>query len=426
MMFSCSGMLVSLDLQSAAMVKQPPMIPITSSPRPTLCPLGDERVLAIAGTRNPPSTELILIEARTLTTMARVQMDAYVRTPVLLPGGREILLIEHGDDLAKTPQPSRLPYFDTNSGTPTRTISLEAPFPTTRVSADGRFVYASNMDRNRKNQTPRELRILAAETGELLETIKLLEHASWLVRGSGEPAWTVIEDRRLREPGLSSLLVLDGGRVIARLPIHNFVYQLHVDQESGRMYLLDGRSFAEYTWPSLQLQKQVSVGRIVDWGGQPSDRPSVSVAPGATRALVVAGGSAVALDLDAGNALPVAKLGSSGARARKFWADFGAMTLTMFTGSGASPTSPALSSRSLSDPVPVAFSADGRMAMLPAPTGEIAMIDMTSAQCPSGQASGEWPPSAFFAPSRRPRSSAGSPTTRPASRDLLNHYHRKG
>ncbi len=71
-----------------------------------------------------------------------------------------------------------LRYFAAASGAPTRTTSLKAPFRATRFR-DGRYIFASNMDCNQDKQTPRELRILAAETGELLERVELLEHSSW-------------------------------------------------------------------------------------------------------------------------------------------------------------------------------------------------------------------------------------------------------
>jgi hypothetical protein len=367
---SCSGMLVSLDVSSGAVAKQP------SPPRAALFPLSDDRMLVIASQLNPLSTDIGFHDARTLARVGRLEVDAYMSAPALIPGGREILMIEHGDERAKVQQPSKLRYFDAASGAATRTISLDAPYRAARVSADGRFVYASNMIWHQEKQPPRELRILAAATGEVLEKIDLMEAASWFDDGRGLPE--IVEDRRFRQPTLSRLLVLDGGGVAATVPTYNFVYQLWVDQERGRMCFLDGRSFVEYTWPDLQLHKQVAVGKILQWGGQPSDRPSIAVAPGATRALVVSGGSAVVVDLEAGAALPVVKLGSSGARARKFWADAGNLTLTILTQSGPGPKGPTVLPEQAFGPLPVAFSADGRMAMLPAPTGEITMVDMTS------------------------------------------------
>ena len=272
-----------------------------------------------------------------------------------------------------------LRYFAAASGAPTRTTSLKAPFRATRVSADGRYIFASNMDRNQDKQTPRELRILAAETGELLERVELLEHSSWF----GESVVPAIENRRFRDPKLSRFLILGEGRVAASLPIHDFVHQFSVDEILGRMYLLDDRSLMEYTWPALQLQKQIALGGIVDdWRGQ----PYVAVAPGATRALVVSGGSAVAVDLTTQKALPETKLGSKGARTAGLLKRVGMISAMMMAGEGARGGIPYSPLR----PSAIAFSENGGTALLAAPTGEIAMIDMvtgrTVRQLPGGDA----------------------------------------
>jgi hypothetical protein len=379
LILSCRGMLVSLDLERGTAEVQP--VPMQPAPMPTALRLLDaERVLAVSAAWSRPfTTELGIFDARTLAVRARVKTDGQLRAPALVSGGREIVLLDTADGSASAPQSTTLRYFDANTLAGTRTMPLGAPFRASRMSADGRFLYAANMDRNEPKQTARELRILRAETGELLEKVDLLEHASWFIGDRSLPA--MIEDRRFKEPALSRLLVLDEGRVRARLPMHDFVHQLSVDREHGRMYLLDGRSLAVYTWPDLQLEKQVAVGRILDWNGRPSSKPFMSLAPGATRALVVSDSRAVVVDLVAGTALPEATLGSPGARARRFWG-FVAIAPLVILGGGVSPRGPADPSvlpRSPFDPVvPVAFSADARIAMLPAPTGEITTIDMTT------------------------------------------------
>lgn len=375
LILSCRGTLVSLDLERGTAASQ-------QAPELTTLHLLDaERVLAVgdprqSGRRDRPfTTELGIYDARTLAVEARVRVDGFLTSPALVSGGREIVLIDMGDLL--TPgAPMRLRYFDANTASEMRTVSLGAPFRTSRMSADGRFVYATNMDRNERKQTARELRILRAETGEVLETVQLLEHASWFIGDRSLP--TMIEDRRFKEPSLSRLVILDEGRVCARLPIHNYVHQLSVDRERGRMYLLDERSLAVYTWPGLQLEKQVAVGKILE-----SDRPFMSLAPDATRALVVSGSRVVAVDLGADRVLPEARLGSSGRRARKFWAAVAVAPLVMANQGPLWSTDRSPLAGSPFDPVPVAFSADGRRAMLPAPTGQITTIDMISGRAVS-------------------------------------------
>lgn len=144
------------------------------------------------------------------------------------------------------------------------------------------------------------------------------------------------------------------------------------------MYLLDGRSLMEYTWPALQLQKQIALGRILDGGGQPSDQPYIAVAPGATRALFVSGGSAVAVDLTTQKALPETKLGSSGARALRLLKNVGMISVAMMSQSGPGPSGSGLLPYSPPNPSAVAFSENGGTALLAASTGEIAMIDMVT------------------------------------------------
>lgn len=379
LMLSCDTMLVNMDLRSGEVVNQP------LRRGATLHLLNDQRLLTVSHSQDRSSTEVVVYEATTLAEIARLQANADLSQPALVSGGREILLVENGR--GRSIGPTSLRYFDAATGAPTRTTSLKAPFGVTRVSADGRYVFASNMDRNQDKQTPRELRILAAETGELLERVELLEHSSWFVGESVVPA---IENRRFRDPKPSRFLILGEGRVAASLPIHNFVHQLSVDEFLGRMYLLDGRSLMEYTWPALQLQKQIALGRIVDWGGQPSDQPYVAVAPGATRALVVSGGSAVAVDLTTQKALPETKLGSRGARALRLLTNVGMISVAMMSQSGPGPSGPGLLPYSPPNPSAVAFSDDGGTALLAAPTGEIAMIDMvtgrTVRQLPGGDA----------------------------------------
>jgi len=149
------------------------------------------------------------------------------------------------------------------------------------------------------------------------------------------------------------------------------------------MYLLDGRSLIEYTWPALRVQKQIALGEIADWG---SDRPYVAVAPGAARALVVSGGSAVAVDLTTQKALPETKLGSRGARTAGLLKRVGMISAMMMAGEGARGGIPYSPVR----PSAIAFSENGGTALLAAPTGEIAMIDMvtgrTVRQLPGGDA----------------------------------------
>lgn len=382
LILSCTGMLVSLDLERGTAATQP-------TPRATeLRLLEAGRVLAVeAGWRDRPfTTEVGIYDARTLAVTARVKADGFLVFPGLVPGGREIVLIDIGDELTPGP-PTRLRYFDASTASETRTVSLGAPFRTSRMSADGRFVYATNMNRNKPKQTARELRILRAETGDVLEKVQLLEHASWFPGDRSLPA--MIEDVRFKEPALSRLVILDEGRVRARLPIHGYVHQLSVDRARGRMYLLDNRSLAVYTWPDLELEKQVAVGKILDRGGQPE--LFMSLAPDATRAVVVSGSRVVAVDLDAGTALPEARLGSSGARARRFWANVAVAPLVMASQGGAPDWTiqrPPLAGSRL-DPVPVAFSADGRRAMLPAPTGQITTIDMVSGRALSNVPGGD-------------------------------------
>jgi len=371
LILSCRGMLVSLDLERGTAARQP------APEQTTLHLLNDERVLAVetGGRDRPFTTELGIYDARTLAVEARVRVDGSLTAPALVTGGRELVLMDIGDELA--PGPTTLRYFDARTATETRTVSLGAPFRSNRLSADGRFVYATNMNRTKPKQTARELRILRADTGEVIEKVTLKEHASWgFIRDRRLPA--MIEDGRFKEPASNRLLVLDEGRVRARLPIHGTVNQLSVDWERGRMYLLDERSLAVYTWPDLQLEKQVAIGKILEWNGLFSDEPFMALAPGATRALVVSGSRAVAVDLVAGTTLPETRLGSSGARARKFWANVAVAPLVILNQGPVWSTDRSPLAGSPFDPVPVAFSADGHRAMLPTSTRQITAIDMIS------------------------------------------------
>ncbi len=371
LMLRCDAMLVNMDLRSGEVVK-------LQLPREaTLHLLNDQLLLTLTHSQDRSSTEGVVYDANTLAEIARIHANTHVSQPALVSDGRELLLVENGQ--ASSIGPMSLRYFASSSGAPTRTTSLKAPFGATRVSADGRYVFASNMDRNQDKQTARELRILAAQTGELLESVELLEHSSWF---AGESLVPAIESRRFRDPKASRFLILGEGRVAASLPIHDLVHQFSVDEVLGRMYLLDGRSLMEYTWPALQLQKQIALGGIVDPGGQ----PYVAVAPGATRALVVSGGSAVAVDLTTQKALPEIKLGSRGARTLGLLKNVGMISVMMMAGEGGRgllPYSPPNASA-------VVFSEDGGTALLAAPTGEIAMIDMvtgrTVRQLPGGDA----------------------------------------
>lgn len=379
LILSCRGVLVSLNLDDgSAVVESMPMqpAPIQSSRISTALRLLDaRRVLAVsAAWTRPFTTELGIFDARTLAVEARIKVDGQLQYPALVSGGREIVLIDLGDESSPSPQPTRLRYFDPHTLAETRTVSLGSLFRVSRMSADDRFVYATNMDRNVPKQTARELRVLRADTGEVLERVELLEHASWFAGDGRQPA--MIEDRRFKEPALSRLLVLDEGRVRARLPMHDFAHQVSVDRERGRMYVLDARSLAVYTWPDLQLEKQIVVGTILDW----NDRPFMSLGPDGTRALVVWGSRAVVVDLVTGTALPEARLGSSGKRAGRFWASVGKASLVIL-GGGVGPvgsTGRSALAGSPFDPVPVAFSADARFAMLPAPTGQMTTIEMAT------------------------------------------------
>jgi hypothetical protein len=361
-MLSCDTRLVTMDLRSGEVVTQ------RAGRGTTLHSLNDERLLTVSHSGSA-STEAVVYAANTFAEIARIQANTHLSQPATVSGGREILLVENGQ--GRDVGPTSLRYFDSATGAPTRTTSLKAPFGATRVSADGRFVFATNMDRNQDKQTPRELRILAAETGELLESVELLEHSSWFVGTLAVPA---IENRRFRDPKQSRFVILGEGRVAASLPIYNYVHQLSVDEVLGRMYLLDGRSLTEYSWPALQLQKQIPVGQIVDQG----DQPYVAVAPGATRALVVSGGSAVAVDLTTGKALPATKLGSTGARALRLLKNVGTISLVMMSQTGPGPRGPGLLPYAPPSPSAVAFGESGSTALLAAPTGEIAMVDMAT------------------------------------------------
>jgi hypothetical protein len=365
LMLSCETMLVSMNLRSGEVGRQ------RLGRAASLHLLNDQRLLTVSHSQDQSSTELFVYDVNTLAEIARIQANTHLSQPALVSGGREILLIEN----ARGPGfgPMSLRYFDAATGAPVRATSMNAPFGVTRVAGDGRFVFASNMDRNPDKQTPRELRILAAETGELLERVELLEHSSWFTGDSTVPA---IENRRFRDPTASRLLILGEGRLAASLPIHDFVLQLSVDEVLGRMFLLDGRSFMEYTWPALQLQKQIALGRIVDWGGQPSNKPYVAVAPGAARALVVSGGSAVALDLTRQKALPETTLGSGRARALSAVKNVGLISIALMFQSGIGSSGPGLLPYGLRNPSAVAFGENGGTALLAAPTGEVTMIDM--------------------------------------------------
>ena len=358
LMLRCETTLVNMDLRSGEVIH-------LQLPRGlTHHLLNDQRLLTIFHGQDRSSTDVVIYDATTLAEIARIHATAYLSQPALVSGGREILLVENGQ--GRGVEPMSLQYFDAASGAPTRTTSLKAPFGATRVSADGRYVFASNMDRDQDKQTPRDLRILAAETGELLDSVELLEHSSWF-RESVVPA---IENRRFRQAKLSRFVILGEGRVAASLPIHDFVHQFSVDETLGRTYLLDGHSLMEYTWPALQLQKRIALGAIVASGGE----PYVAVAPGATRALVVSGGSAVAVDLTTQKALPETTLGSKGARTAGLLKRVGMISAMMMAGEGARggiPYSPP-------KPSAVAFSENGGTALLAAPTGEIAMIDMVT------------------------------------------------
>jgi hypothetical protein len=364
----CGESLTSLDLQSGAVVTQP--VP----PSGSIHPLGDERIAVIGRNMRAQQWDVLVFDARTLAPMTRLRLDDHAAHVALVSGGREILAFEGSMMAPGGSQPSKLRYFDAVSGMPTRSVSLQGPFKSTRLSSNGRFIYATNMNRHMPRQTARELRILSVDTGETLEKIALMEHAEWRVVDDTD-SMQIIEDRRYRNPASSRLVFLEDARVSATLPTHGFVHQLSIDHDRGRLYLLDGRSLAEYTWPGLQLQHQVTVGKIVEWGGQPEDRPWFALTPDATRALVVSGGSAVVVDLVADKALPIAKLGSARARARRFWGRIGLITLAMISRSVSGSRGPDLIAAS--GDVPVAFSPDARMAMLIAPTGELATVDMT-------------------------------------------------
>jgi len=217
----CDTMLVNIDLRSGEVVKLP--LP----PERTVHLLNDERVSTVSRSQDRSSTEVVVYDANTLVEIARIHANATLSQPALVSGGREILLVENGQ--GRSTAPMSLRYFDAASGAPTRTTSLNAPFGATRLSADGRYVFASNMDRDQDKQTLRELRILAAETGELLERVEILEHSSWF----GESVVPAIENRRFREPQTSRFLILGEGRVAASLAIHDFVHHSRSTKPRG-------------------------------------------------------------------------------------------------------------------------------------------------------------------------------------------------
>ena len=194
LMLRCATMLINMDLQSGEMVN------LQLAQGATHHLLSDQRLLTVSHSQDRSSTEGVVYDANTLAVVAHIHANTHLSQPALVSGGREILLVENGQVPGRSVGPMSLRYFAAASGAPTRTTSLKAPFGATRVSADGRYVFASNMNRYQDKPTPRELRLLAAETGELLESVELLEHSSWFLGESVVPA---IENRRYRAPTLS-------------------------------------------------------------------------------------------------------------------------------------------------------------------------------------------------------------------------------